>query len=124
MFRLQLIAPVAACLLSLTPATASESGRPVGGGAPGIGAAPSGCPVMTMKGTVVGADIETGLLQFTADGKQGTLQTDKKTSLRIPGVPRKLANLSKIEKDAEAKVTFCADDGKVLSVKVLKKNEG
>ncbi len=89
-----------------------------------MGSAPSGCPVMTMRGVVLDADVETGLLQFTADGKQGTLQTDKKTSLRIPGVPRKQANLSKIEKDSEAKVTFCADDGKVLSVKVLKKNEG
>lgn len=121
MFRTHWLNPLAACFLALAPAIASESGRPMGPGAPGVGgAAPSGCPVMTMKGTILGADVDKGLLQFGADGKEGVLQTDKKTAFRIPGFKRKDANLSKLEIDSEAKVTFCADDGKVLSVKVLK----
>jgi len=125
MFRKHWLAPLAACFLALAPAVASESGRPMGGGAPGLGgAAPSGCPAMTMKGIILGADVDKGLLQFSADGKEGVLQTDKKTSFRIPGMTRKQAGLAKLETDSEAKVTFCADDGKVLSVKVLKpKNE-
>ncbi len=95
------------------------SGGP--GNGPRVGAiGPGGCPVLVMKALITSTDPASGAVTLMASGKKNVLQVDAKTKYRIPGVAKKDAGLAKIADDAEAKVTYCATDGKIFEIKVLK----
>ncbi len=87
----------------------------------GVGAPYIGCPSKSANVMIDGVEAESGKLFFSTVRGEAWLAADDETIVRIPGVDRKESKLERLEAGKAAKIRYCTDDGKLLSVKVLRK---
>ncbi len=132
MKRTQHLAPLAFFTVCLTVGMASGT-LPTGGGAGAGGAygsGPQGCPTATIEGTVSSIDLANQKFTLVTNKEEAFgVVVNEKTRYRIPGYKKKdlkADGLGKLPVERRAKISYCADNGDVLEVKIkkLKKKRG
>ena len=89
---------------------------------------PSGCPVVSVDGTIDEIDLDRQAILLTPKGQGDAVPIliDEGTKFRIPGVKKenlRSGGLAKVPANASVKLKFCADTGEVTEVKVKKEKK-